>query len=181
MEGVTNSETARQAGDLSNNIRSAGFNAATGLMTSDMDRMLKGDALNQTANENAAKLALSTSQQYGNLAGQQRTLGAQELAMLEASGKQQQQLSQADLDTQYQNHVEAKSYPTDMLNIRMSALGMSPYGKTNTSTTPVTAPNPYMSAIGGASTGASIASSLGLSGGWGAAAAGLGGLLGGMS
>lgn len=98
--------------------------------------------------------------------------------MLEASGKQQQGMTQADLDTNYQNYVEQKSYPTDMLNIRMSALGMSPYGKTNTSTQPVQAASPMLSALGGASTGASIASSLGLSGGWGGAAAGLGGLLG---
>lgn len=178
MEGVLNSESARQAGDLSNNIRSQAFNAASGLMTGDMNRDLQAQGLNQTALENGAKIGLSAAQLQGQLAGQQRTLTAQELAMLEASGKTQQQMTQADLDQGYQNYVQQASYPTDMLNIRLSALGMSPYGKTNTSTTPVQQSSPMLSALGGASTGASIASSLGLSGGWGAAATGVGGLLG---
>lgn len=185
VEAVTNAEAARMAGDASANIRSAGFNAATGLMTNDMNRALQGDVANQQAGQTQDRNALTAAQLQGQLAQQGRTLTAQELALLETVGKQNQAQNQAGLDLAYQNYQEDRSYPIDMLNLRIAALNQSPYGKTQTTTTPVTSPNTALGVLGGASTGASIASSLNLTnslGGFGGTlAAGLGGLLGGLS
>jgi hypothetical protein len=185
VEAVTNAEAARMAGETSANIRSQGFNAATGLMTGDMERAFRADVANQQAGQTQDRNALTAAQLQGQLATQGRTMTAQELALLETVGRQNQGQQQAGLDIAYQDFQNDRAYPIDMLNLRTAALTQSPYGRTNTTTTPVTSQNTALGVLGGASTGASIASSLNLTGslgGWGGTlAAGVGGLLGGLS
>jgi hypothetical protein len=53
------------------------------------------------------------------------------------------------------------------LNIRLSSLGMSPYGKTTSTTSPVEGQNKAMMGLGGAMSGAGLASSLGVTSGLG--------------
>ena len=91
---------------------------------------------------------LAGAQQYGNLAGlanqqqqtqlaggaQQASLGqaAQNLGLTGAgatytAGQQNQQQGQQELNTAYQQYLNQVNWPTQMLNIRESALSNSPY------------------------------------------------------
>lgn len=181
MEGVTNSEAARVAGETSATLRGQAFDRASQLMTADIDRNLKADTLNQAATQTNNQTSLDAAKSLGTMAGQERQLTAQELALLEGVGKTQQGQAQAGLDVAYGDYQDQRAYPVDMLNLRTSALNLSPYARTTTTQSPVTAASPFTSALGGASTGASIASNLGLTGNSGLFATGLGGLLGGLS
>jgi len=89
VDAVTNSETARAAGTLSANLRSAAFDKASELMQQDINN------------------------------GRANTAG------LLAAGAQQQGQAQAELD-------DVNNYDINRLNILLSALGMSPYGKSET-------------------------------------------------
>lgn len=180
-EGVLNAEAARTAGATSAQLRSDAFTRAASLMTADQDRALKADTLNQAATQTNNQTALDAAKSLGTMAGQQRQLSAQELALLEGIGKTQQGQDQAGLDVGYGNYLDEKAYPIDMLNLRTSILGMSPYAKSSSTTSPVTGQNPFTGALGGLSAGSSIASALNLTGNSGLFATGLGGLLGAMS
>jgi hypothetical protein len=49
-----------------------------------------------------------------------------------ASGGQEQTQRQRMIDAAMQAHDERRNYPIEQLNLRLAALGMSPYGKTET-------------------------------------------------
>ncbi len=165
-------------------MQSAGQLALSGLgqdsqiAENNLTRAMQAQGLNQQAGLTAAQNATNASKVLlqGGQTGQQLT--SQELAMLEAAGKSQTAYTQSGLDLAYNNFQEQQAYPMDMLNLRLSALGMTPYGKSQTTTSPTTASNPWLSGLGGASTGASIANALSLSGSSALGMTGLGGLLG---
>jgi hypothetical protein len=160
------------------NLALAGLGQQSQIAENNLARSMQAQGLNQQAGLTASQNAVNASKVMlqGAQTGQQ--LSAQELAMLEAAGKGQTSLAQSQLDLGYQNFQEQQAYPLDMLNLRLSALGMTPYGKSQTTTSPTTSTNPWMTALGGASTGASIANALGQTGGMAMGISGLGGLLG---
>lgn len=144
IDAVTNAETSRAAGDLSANLRKSGFDTATGLITSDMNRDLSAQTSNAGnrlaaalqgagVRNNAATGIANVAQagQAGVMADISGLLNAGGLI----EGKQQQ-----FMDQDYADWREAKDYDLEQLNILMAALGMSPYGRTETSTTTSTQP-----------------------------------------
>jgi len=176
-EGIARSEGARAAGDLSANLYNQSFNTARDTMMQDQNRALQGDMSNQAAGLSAANLQNQAAANYGNLVNTGSQLRGRELALLDASGQQQQAYSQQGLDDQYNRWNEEWNYPIQGLNTRLAAVGATPYGQTTTQTAPRSGGNPLGTALGGAAAGAGIASALGLSGGWAGGAAGLGALL----
>lgn len=105
IDAITRSETARSAGDLSARLRSEGFDKATNMMTSDLNRM-PGIA----AGIDDARMK--------NLGG------------LVSLGDKRQGFEQERLDRLKRRWQEARDYPLEGVNLKLSALGMSPYGKT---------------------------------------------------
>lgn len=183
--GMANQSAGLQAAGLRlQGMQSAGQMALSGLTTesqiadNNLARSMQAQGLNQQAGLTASQNAVNAAKAMmtGAQTGQQ--LSGQELAMLEAAGKSQTALDQSRLDLGYNNFQEQQAYPLDMLNLRLSALGMTPYGKSQTTTSPTTSSNPWMTGLGGASTGASIANALSLSGTSALGMTGLGGLLG---
>jgi hypothetical protein len=79
--------------------------------------------------------------------------------------------NQRQLDAMRQLYTEQQQFPLQQLQIPLQALGMTPYGQTQTTTAPGGSSSPLMGAAGGALAGAQF-------GPWGAAAGGLIGLLG---
>jgi hypothetical protein len=149
--------TARQAGDLSANIRSQGWNTAV-----------------NTALQQAGAVS------QGALTGQ--TAGLAGASALASAGAQQQNQNQADINALIGNWQAARDYPLEQLAIREGALSSTPYGSTTTSTQPLNRGNPAMAGLGGAATGAALggalASTLGISSGLAAGGgAGIGALL----
>lgn len=102
---LLNAETTRGAGDLAAKLRSQGFDTASGLMSQDLERLLP-------AADQANKLRM------GNFAG------------LTGIGQANQEQQQKVLDDLKGRFDEKQGYDTERLNTLLSALGMSPYGKT---------------------------------------------------
>lgn len=134
VDAVTNAQSAIGAGDLSAKLRQAGFDTATGLAQNDLNRDLQG----QTTN--ASNWLNNQGQQLG--AGQGLLTAGQgisdqrskDVAGLSAIGGQQQQQAQKLLDDQKGKFDQEQNYDVERLNLLLSSLGMSPYGKTENTT-----------------------------------------------
>jgi hypothetical protein len=181
QEGITNAGAARQAGDLAANLQSQNFLQGQAAAQADLQRNLQGQLANQSAGIQGAGLNLNAANSLGNLAAQgqasfltgaQGALQGQELIR----AYQQQQL-----DAARGAYGEQQQFPIQQLQLKMAALGMSPYGQTSTSTQPVPQGNGAMQTAGLVSGGLGLLGTLGgafLGGPAGAAAGGaLGGIL----
>jgi len=158
VDAVTNAEAANNAGLLSAGLRKEAFDTASGLMTSDLnrkltadtgnadrrlaadsgnaDRKLRADTSNQSAQLGAdtanASNRLSAASQYKGIGDSQQAAMAQNYGMLSQAGIQQQMQQQRELDAAYAAWEDEKNFDIENLNLRLSALGMSPYGKSET-------------------------------------------------
>lgn len=151
QSGVLSAETARQAGDLSAQIRSQGW-------------------------DTAVQTALVRAQQVAGMAGASQAAGLAGASALSQAGAQQQSQQQAELNAALQAWQDAQNYPLQQLAINQSALTSTPYGGTSTSTQPINKANPALGALSGAAAGAAAGSVVP---GWGTAiGAGIGALTG---
>lgn len=134
VDAITNSQSAIGAGDLSAKLRSDNFSQAQAAATGDISRDLTGQQTN-------ASNWLANMQQQ--LAGGQGLLSAggalsdqrgKDVAGLSAIGAQQQQQQQKVLDDAKGKFDEANNYDTEKLNLLLASLGMSPYGKSESTT-----------------------------------------------
>jgi hypothetical protein len=112
QRGILAAEGARGIGDLSAELRKAGYDTAVANMFTDRAGM-----------RDAAAGITSTADASG--AARIRDTGA-----LLGAGSQEQKQRQAVLDARKAKFLERRDYPLEQLNLRLSALGMSPYGKT---------------------------------------------------
>ena len=168
-EGVAASETARQMGDLSAQLRAQGFQQASGMMQSDMDRAMQGQGLN-----------LQAAGMQGDLANAQQGAYLQSIQSALSAGALNQAQAQALLDQAENQYNTMRNVPLEQLNIRLAALGGTqvPTSSTQTSRTP-TSGNFLTGGLGGALTGAQIGSMIpGIGTGLGAIGGGIFGLLG---
>lgn len=83
-----------------------------------------------------------TGQGYLNTAVARGAQNAADVASLAGAGAQEQAQRQAQIDANMAKWGEKRNYPLEQLNIRLAALGMSPYGKTETSTKTSTSEQP---------------------------------------
>jgi hypothetical protein len=113
--GVTRAEGVRGIGDLSAQLRKQGFDTATQAALADRAGI----------RDTAAGLT--------NLAGGAQNSRMTDIQGLLTSGRQDQAQSQAIIDSAMRQFQERQDYPIQQLNMRLAALGMSPYGKTETS------------------------------------------------
>lgn len=172
-EGVTNAETARQAGMLAANLNQANFSQAQNAALNDLQRGLQAQQLNQAAGLQAGQMGLQ-----GQMANQQAGLsgaavnlqGANSLGSL-AQNQQQTYLQglasalsgQDALQNQQQNYLNAaqqyyaelQQNPLQKLQIPLQALGATPYGSTSSQSVPASS-NPFLTGLGAASTGVSL-------------------------
>jgi hypothetical protein len=138
-EGVAAAENARGIGDMSAQLRAQGFDTASGLLENDLNRDLQGQ---QIRTQGAGALAdIATA---GNTASNQNS------ALLSALGQAQQQTNQQQLQETYAKWKEQQDAPLQALNLRLAALGATPYGGTQSQTSTASGGgNSAMSAIGG--------------------------------
>lgn len=160
VDAVTNAEAAREAGILSAGLRKDAYDSATGLATQDINRKLTTDLANRdatlsadTGNRNATMQADLANQknildtflaQTGAKSGAAQGImeaatggqaaKMQDFAGLMQMGGQQQAQTQRELDAAREKFDEARNYDLENLNLRLSALGMSPYGKSESTT-----------------------------------------------
>lgn len=116
VDAVTNSETAAKAGQLSASLYKDAYDNASGLMQQDVQNMLSGG---QGLLSSADSIAAQRGKDFSGLL---------------SIGQAQQAQTQAQLDDAYSRWKDAQSEDVNDLNMRLSALGMSPYGKTESAT-----------------------------------------------
>ena len=135
-EGVAAAENARNVGDMSAQLRAQGFDTASGLLNQDITRDMQGQQMRQDAGTNLANIA-----QAGNTMNNQNTTLAATL------GEQQRQVAQSKLQESYAKWQDAQQADLRNLNLRLAAVGATPYGSTQTQTS---------TAAGGGNSGMSI-------------------------
>jgi hypothetical protein len=170
-EGVTNANAASGAGNLAAQLMAQNFSQAQAAATNDLQRNFQMQQYNQSAGLTGAQLNLAGALGLGTLAeqGQNAFLKGNVAAMSGQDAISAQ--NQRQLDAARQLYTEQQQFPLQQLQIPLQALGMTPYGQTQTTTAPGGSSSPLMGAAGGALAGAQF-------GPWGAAAGGLIGLLG---
>jgi hypothetical protein len=133
-------DTANQNAD----IAKGQLNAQIGMHNSDQD--LNAQEFNVGTAFNKANAYMGLGQNVAQQGNAQSLLAAN-------LGQSQQANTQAFMDAMTANGNAVRQNPIDAINIKLAALGMSPYGKTTTSnstSTPATSSNGPMQAIGGA-------------------------------
>lgn len=105
---------AKQMGDVAAQLRSAGYDKATGLAESDINR-------ETAAKTTAANLGLSSAQQLASMGAAQQALGLQAGEAMANVGAQKQQLSQAQMDA-------IRNLPLEQQQIINQALSLQPAG-----------------------------------------------------
>jgi len=154
QEGVLQSEVARQAGDMSAQLRNQGWTMAM-----------------NTAVQNA--------QAQAGMASQEQQVALQAGSALNQAGAQQQAQQQAGLTDQYQRWLQQQQYPLQQLQIRLAALQGVPYMPT-AGKAKEAGGNILGGVLGGAASGAGMGTAI--MPGWGTAIGAVaGGLLGGVS
>lgn len=123
-EGVAAAEAARAMGDLSAQLRAQGFETASGLLNQDLNRTLQNRALQ-----------LESASTLGGLASAGSEAGLKNATLLGALGEQQRAVEQQKLQEQYAKWQDERNYPLQQLNLRLAALGATPYGSTQTQQT----------------------------------------------
>jgi len=122
--GVTRAEGIRNIGDLAGQLRARGFDTAV------------AGAQGQQAAQRASAAGLT-----GTAAGRQAA-GLADVSALLGAGAQETGSRQKVLDAAKNKWTEARNYPVEQLNLLLASLGMSPYGKTETSNKTATAEKP---------------------------------------
>jgi len=133
-EGVAAAEGARGIGDLSAQLRMQGFTQAAALQQADQARQMQASLANQQAGLSGAGLGIQGAGLLGTLAQQRQQMGLTDVGAVGAVGEQQQQQQQRQLEEAYARFVEQRDFPTQQLNLRLAAVGATPYGQTTTQT-----------------------------------------------
>lgn len=147
IDAVTRGESSRAAGDLSAKLRRDAYDEATRSMEGDLARKFQTAASLQ----GAASGYIGAGQGRIGQAGGYNTTGMGRLGQADRSSATAEQVmknrmqnyaglmqgdqrtqayNQSKLDDAYRRFKEKRDYPIEGLNLRLSALGMSPYGKT---------------------------------------------------
>lgn len=134
VDAVTNAESIKDLSSLTAKLRSDAFNNAVSSATGDLNRDLAGQQSNATNWLAQMQQRLGAGQGLAGLGNDISSQRDKDVAGLSQIGLQQQQQQQRELDDKKNRFDEAENYDLERLNILLSSLGMSPYGKTETAT-----------------------------------------------
>lgn len=119
VDGVTTAQSSKDLAQLIASLNSTNFGQATSAMQGDISNKLAASgALNTTAG------ALTSNQDSAN------KMSLAQMGGLLSAGQQQQQYMQSWQNNAESKFNEANNHDAESLNVLLSALGMSPYGKT---------------------------------------------------
>lgn len=139
-EGVAAAENARNVGDMSAQLRAQGFDTASGLLNQDLARSMQGQQMRMDAGA-----------QLGQIAQAGSDMNAKNTTLAATLGEQQRQVQQSQLQEQYAKWKEQQDSDLRGINLRIAALGATPYGSTQSQTSTASGGgNGLMSLAGGA-------------------------------
>lgn len=135
MQGqIANRDTGLQLAGMDQRSQMANQAAIMQAALANQEANLRSQLANQQATANDYARQLQAAMGMGQLGTAANANIGTDLARLLSIGGMQQEQEQKYLSDAYSRFLEARDYPKDQLNIRLSALGMSPYGKTQTTT-----------------------------------------------
>ena len=155
QQGVTQAQGAQGMAQMAAQLNQANFGQAQTAAQQDIATNLQGQLANQSAQQNQAGLNL---QAAGGLAGLGNAAQANQIKNFGeqvTAGSLQQQQAQNQINAQMQKFQQAWAYPGQQLGVLQSALGMTPYGQSQTGTGQTqtqTSPDYAMAALGGLQT-----------------------------
>lgn len=132
-DAITNSESIRNAGNIAAQLRQQGFDTSSGLMQGDLNRMLQGAQAKTGAGLGVlqgAQTKIGAGTGFLSSADAANKLRMSNFAGLSGLGDKRQGQTQRTLDDLKSRFSEKQGYDTERLNLLLSSLGMSPYGKT---------------------------------------------------
>ncbi len=155
-QGVFGGETLRAMGDTESKLRERAYDKAREYQKDDWARQFQNrdiefknrDQLRQTAKMTSD---LATAAQAGE---------AQDYFNILSAGKMKEDQMRERLEEDYKKWSQRQQHPLEMLNVRLAALGMSPYGRTEV--TDKTENSTSKSKGGGMDVGSGILGGLGL-------------------
>lgn len=114
-----------------------------------LDQQTRGNVANILSSiaQNQQNTSLQAGQNLANIANTGNQMGNQNAALLAAMGGAEREVSQAKLQENYAKWKEKQDHDLQQLNLRLTAVGATPYGGTQTQTT---------TGSGGGNTGMSI-------------------------
>jgi len=156
QQGVAQAEGVRGIGDLTAQLRSQGFNTAAQLAENAATRKAgaAGGLLSTATGMTGAQTQqlqnlIAQQQQQQAVAKQRQDAGLTNIQALLGAGTQDQAQRQRIIDAAVAKFNEARDYPVEQLNTRLAALGMTPYGKTETGSKTVdTSSSPDFATLG---------------------------------
>lgn len=140
-DAVTNAQSIIAQGKMSDQMRADNYAQAVTGATGDLNRQLQGALANQSDARAGNAQLLQAGQGLEASGNDAQRNALQQFMALTQSGGQQQAQQQAVLDANKAKFDEANNYDVNRLNILLSSLGMSPYGKTQTTQTTQNNPN----------------------------------------
>jgi hypothetical protein len=132
QQGTAQAQGALGMANMAAGLNQANFNQAQAAATGDINRTLTADQSNQQAQQakiNSDIQAASGLNQGAQLGGQ---LAQNAYNMQLGAGASQMGAAQNQINAQMAKFQQAWGYPTQQLGVLQSALGMTPYGQTQT-------------------------------------------------
>jgi len=151
QQGVTQAQGAMNMAQMAAQLNQANFGQAQGAAQSDINTQLQAAQANQNAALQQGNLALSAAGGLSNLGNLANTNALQQYMMQSGAGQAEQTQAQNQINAQMQKFNQAFQYPGQQLGVLQSALGMTPYGQTQTTsgtTNTQTSSDPMMAALG---------------------------------
>lgn len=145
QQAVQGAETSRGIGDMSAQLRMQGYDKATANAMADLDRKLKaetqtgawnmeGQRANQAADISGAGIQADAARGLTSTADAAQKAQMNEILQYLGIGQMSQAQTQKEYDNKKQRWEDRQNAPTEKLNLLLATLGMSPYGKTETTT-----------------------------------------------
>jgi len=141
--GLANQSTGLDAAKSNQNVTTqAQFRNQDALNTiAQLNAKLRQESnlANQDAMLKKMGLDIQSAGQQGELAKLSQDMSYKDIAALMGIGKEQQGMDQANMDLAYQDFLREQNHPQENLNMLISALNQSPYGRTTYGPGPNTA------------------------------------------
>jgi hypothetical protein len=132
QQGVAQAQGALGEANMAAGLNQANFTQAQAAATGDINRNLTAQQANQQAQQAKINSDIAASQGL-NTAGQGMVQQAQNaFGMQNTAGSQQMSTAQDQINAQMAKFQQAWGYPTQQLGVVQSALGMTPYGQSQT-------------------------------------------------
>jgi Chaperone of endosialidase len=137
QKAIQGAETTRGIGDLSANLRQKAFESGEAARERDLARRFKNVEHGMMGQKAELERQISNQDMYREYSQGMLEIPkvgsdvrSKDYFNLLASGRQYEDKTREGLEEEYKKWKEEKDYPIEMLNLRLAALGMTPYGRT---------------------------------------------------